>query len=122
MLFSETKSSRQVQEQQQRDLGRSNVASRNEQIQCDYHRYAVSHDHTYVSQDEEKLRDTNVYAQNGLELATMDVGCDEPRETTIPLEACEFSIPVEVSKDGYYVFCNESQCFILQLECQTDVK
>ena len=39
-----------------------------------------------------------MYTQDKLELATMDVDYKEPHETSISLEACEFSIPVEVDK------------------------
>ena len=76
---------------------------RNEQIQRDHHRYAVSHDHTYAFQGEEELRDTYVYTLEGLELAAMDVDYKESHETSVSLEACEFSNPVEVGKDIYCV-------------------
>ena len=93
----------QVQEQQQRDLKRSNVSSRNEQIQCDHHRYALSHDHTYTSQGEEELRDTNVYAQDGLEIATMDIDCEEPHNvyTQDGLELATMDVDCEEPHNVY---------------------
>ena len=74
-----------MQQLQQRDLERSNVASRNEQIQHDHHRYVVSRDHTYTSRSEKEFKDRNVYTQDRLKLATMDVDCEELHETTVPL-------------------------------------
>ena len=81
------------------------MASSNEQMQCDHHRYAVIvmtigtllkvkksseirtcthnmgvHYVTIMNVDCKEPHD--VYTQDGLELATMDGDCEEPRKTT----------------------------------------